>query len=310
MGVSPHARVGNPLEPAAPGAAAAVELLRQYPSSAASGDDPDGAWEGVAHDAGTCWGSCCRTRELRTLWTLFSLTLTFATAQMAGAVVANSLTLFSDSGTMVVDAGTYAVNIYAARLKTRDATRAAKVEVRASAVSVGVLIVMTAAVLVDASQRLCCSSSHVSESDNVDGRLVLGFSLANLVIDIVMCTRFALSVRRVSPRGQLNMASAFAHLAGDTLRSLASVVAGSLELNASSAAESLRVDGALTVVVCVAILFGAAVVARETVVEWRALKSDSEGGGMGDAEVGMDDVAYPARNASSLELSAPARPSS
>lgn len=221
---------------------------------------------------------CCGTANQRTLWVLAALTLSFASAQTVAALAANSLTLLGDSATMLLDGVTYVVNLYAASRRgsgPEAARRAELMEVRAAAFSVAALLLMTALLAVDALGRVCCSAAGHEEA--VDGRIVLGFALANLATDVVMCSRFLYASRVSELKSQLNLASAYAHLVGDTLRTLASVVAGSVEMTAQTVHDTLSVDGALTLFVCCVIFVGTLVLARETWTRWKRLVAVERG---------------------------------
>ena len=94
-------------------------------------------------------------------------------------------------------------------------------------------------------------------------------------------------------------ASAYAHLVGDTLRTLASVVAGSVEIAAPTVHDTLFVDGALTLFVCVVIFAGTLALARETWTRWKGIddvqrveggaeRSEGENGAYGAVQTRSD----------------------
>ena len=98
------------------------------------------------------------------------------------------------------------------------------------------------------------------------------------------------------------MASAYAHLVGDTLRTLASVVAGSVEITAPTVHDTLLVDGALTLFVCVVIFAGTLALARETWMRWKGIddvrrvergaeRSEGENGAHGAVQTHSDPCA-------------------
>lgn len=161
----------------------------------------------------SCRG-CLGTPNLRALWGLLILNTSFATAQMIGAAFANSLSMFSDSGSMMIDSLTYAANIYTERRKEQlGGEQAALVEIRTTVFSIAALIMVTALMMNDSMKRLA-SQNHVisttttkiatpsanttspEQRQTVGGQYVLGFSLGNLVIDIVMCANYFYQRRR------------------------------------------------------------------------------------------------------------------
>ena len=64
-------------------------------------------------------GLCCGSTTLSALWATVAFNTVFTLAQCFGAVLANSVALLSDTGTMFVDSLTYACNIGAEYLKVR-----------------------------------------------------------------------------------------------------------------------------------------------------------------------------------------------
>ena len=136
-------------------------------------------------------GHRCCTQNLRALWTTLLLNTSFTIAQIFGAAAAHSLALLGDTGTMVVDSITYAVNIAAEYYKesvgggdVMAERRSAKIEVFASLLSVLALLGVTAVVTINALDRLNGTSPPIE--DDVDPDIMLGFTMVNLVIDIVM----------------------------------------------------------------------------------------------------------------------------
>lgn len=110
---------------------------------------------------------------------LLSTTWTFA--QLLGAHVANSSSLRSDALAMLVDDAAYAFNL-AAELRPKQ-ERAIKLA--APLVSAAILLVVTARCFSDAIAQLGGGAEEEAK-EVVDGRLVLGFGAAMLVVDMLM----------------------------------------------------------------------------------------------------------------------------
>jgi Co/Zn/Cd efflux system component len=218
---------------------------------------------------------CLASPNLRSLWGFFALNTVFAAAQMTAAVVNNSLSMISDSGSMLVDSLTYAVNIYAERRRLRSGADAVRLEVYASLFSVAALIVVTTVMFIDATHRLCCGAADEKE---VDGKIVLGFASGNLAIDVLMCTNLFYQQSKHGmdanyARKNINMASAIVHVVADTLRTVTGMAAGAIELNPN--VDPIVVDAYAAIAVCVFILIGAGFVLWEALTQLRSLNAAS-----------------------------------
>jgi len=221
-----------------------------------------------------CWYApcCCASANLKALWTMFTLNTGFALGQMAGAYFAQSLSMFSDSASMLVDSLSYVVNIVAERYRLAGAPLSEKYEVCASVVSTTLLVIATSLILHQAVVRL---ADDEADREEVDGRLVLGFSLGNLTIDIIMCTNLFYQRCADRARGEsqrllnVNMASAFVHLFADTLRTLTGMAAGAIELDPSY--NSVIVDATATIIVSSTIYMAILFVICETYSQWRRI---------------------------------------
>ena len=94
---------------------------------------------------------------------------------------------------MFVDSITYLVSLIAEHQRVRCGVRgAAAAELGASAFSVIALFAVTIAVTNDAARRI---TTHEEEED-VDPRIMLGFTIVNLFVDIFMCAPFVKLLRR------------------------------------------------------------------------------------------------------------------
>lgn len=140
-----------------------------------------------------------------------------------------------------------------------------------SLISVGALIIVTVLALVNAINRM----ADVNREDaDVDGKIVIGFAIGNLVLDVFMCGNFCFQVKekwnasKLTTKqllsDELNMLTAFAHVFADTLRTISGLVAGALE--AQTPDKAVQIDATATFVVCGTIIGAAAILAREALV--------------------------------------------
>ena len=139
------------------------------------------------------WTFLCGSASVRALWMTFFLNSTFTGAQIAGSVIANSVALGADSGTMVVDSVTYLFNIAAECVRLRGASErtCAMIDASASGLSVIALIVVSALAIQDAISRILSNSGAggggASDPGNaVNAQVMFAFTLGNLIIDIGM----------------------------------------------------------------------------------------------------------------------------
>jgi len=212
----------------------------------------------TTEDSPRCFGT--PGSNVFTLWTIFALTATFTVLQSVGAYFANSLSMMGDSITMVVDCVTYLLNIYTEIQKSEiqmthgeQISSSSKLEKYVTVVSGLSLLVVTSFLMYDASSRL------ISESgiDPVNPFIMLGFTLVNLIINIVGCLTFSglcekKDYRKVD-RHSLNMTSAFVHLVADTMRTL-TVLSSSLVVLLTSG-DAVEADAIGSLVVSTLIIF-------------------------------------------------------
>eukprot|EP00924_Labyrinthula_sp_SR-Ha-C_P010695 snap_masked-scaffold_49-processed-gene-1.59-mRNA-1 protein AED:0.22 eAED:1.00 QI:0/0/0/1/1/1/2/0/326 len=130
------------------------------------------------------------------LWTMLFFNGTFAMAELFGAVRANSLSLYGDVSTMLLDSFTYMLNIYAESQKyksdvdvnsLRHKTRIMKIEISVTGFSIAILFSVTTFLLNDAIRRLRAPEQHDKGDDEVSSTILLRFSSVNLLIDIIAC---------------------------------------------------------------------------------------------------------------------------
>jgi len=176
------------------------------------------------------------------------------------ALIANSQSMLADSEAMAVDAITYLFNLSAERLKHRPLVhhtaqeryerqvQSLALEILPPLLSVVTLLIVTVITIQQALATLTGASDD--DDDDVSVPIMLLFSAANLLLDIVNVTCFArthnafgltslhseehrLLLRRSTndennPTMNLNMCSAWTHVCADTLRSTAVLVAAGL----------------------------------------------------------------------------------
>ncbi|KAH9254884.1 hypothetical protein BASA81_007134 [Batrachochytrium salamandrivorans] len=219
---------------------------------------------------------CLCTKNLKALWGLFLINTTFAVCQLVAAIAANSVSMMSDSGSMLVDSFSYMVAIGTERRKIKHGLEASKlIEALCSLISVGLLITVTAVTMSDAIHRL----EHLEEDDEdeVAGQLVVLFSGLNLLMDVFMCGNYWYQLQGGGSNAkQLNMVAAFVHLFADTMRSLTGVVAGALEMENKQ--DSVKIDAFATFIVCFAILLAAAFVLFEAIMQFRSVFKEGRSG--------------------------------
>ena len=132
--------------------------------------------------------ACCAD-NVRALWLLLALNTGYTALQTAGAILANSLSLLSDTGTMYVDSVTYLINLFAEYQKTRQGMTetSMRYEVGATVFSIISLLGVTAYTMDDAVKRLVSAAGR----EQVSAPIMLGFGLCNLILDASMISSIA-----------------------------------------------------------------------------------------------------------------------
>jgi cobalt-zinc-cadmium efflux system protein len=190
--------------------------------------------------------------ERRLLWA-FIVIAAFMVVEVAGALFSGSLALLADAGHMASDTVALAFCWFAIRVGRRTATERLsygfrRMEVLAAFVNGLALFVVAAWIVFEAAQRL-------SHSSLVLGGPMLWVALAGLAANIV-----AFLILTRGSRGNLNLRSAWLHVLGDLLGSLAAIVAAGVIL----ATGWMPIDPILSVFVALVILKGAWGVVRES----------------------------------------------
>ena len=230
---------------------------------------------------------CCESSNARTLLVLLVFNTSFAVAQVVAAGVANSLSMYGDSATMMLDSLTYAVNIYAECKKSPNEAASLRVELIATCFSIATLVAVTGFLMWDAASRL--RSGNRGQGVQVD--IMLEFSMANLVIDVVACVVFLSRItrERMEQAGRrvgiaehvqmeqefedsgLNMCSAFVHLLADTLRTI-TVLTSSIVVEEIAEVSSFKADAVSSLVVSTIILAASLFLTFETIQQFKRYK--------------------------------------
>lgn len=175
---------------------------------------------------------CYQLNARQVLFLTFVGNAVFTIAQFVGSIISNSLALYGDSWDMGIDTITYSLNWYVekAKAKGHHSTRALKtLEIRVSLLSALALILATVYLFYQGEGRL----QHPSQQHEKPGWVIL-FASLNLVLDIMQIgmfvqqwwlTRGCSGIRRSM---NVNLVSAAAHVAADTMRTLSEEVSAQL----------------------------------------------------------------------------------
>ena len=209
-------------------------------------DDETADYDAVV-DGGCC---CCRnercTNHAKVLTVALVLFLSITCAQFGLALLARSNTLLVDCASMLVDSATYAGNLWAVCRSTSDPEDAARGALVTSGLSILVLVAITAWGLSGAVSDL----RRRHPPDRVNAEIVLILGIFGLVFDAATLLAFRkwggtdeddeTGIELVGTgeehdfediektADEMNMCSAFSHVAADTIRSVTSVSLGLL----------------------------------------------------------------------------------
>ena len=210
-------------------------------------DETPAADHDAAADRGCC---CCRnercTNHAKVLTVALVLFLSITCAQFGLALLARSNTLLVDCASMLVDSATYAGNLWAVCRSTSDPEDAARGALVTSGLSILVLAAITAWGLSGAVSDL----RRRHPPDRVNAEIVLILGIFGLVFDAATLLAFRkwggtdqddeAGIELVGTGEEtdfediektaddMNMCSAFSHVAADTIRSVTSVSLGLL----------------------------------------------------------------------------------
>src|SRR5947207_26603 len=147
------------------------------------------------------------------------LTFAFVVAEVVAGVVSHSLALVSDAGHNFADALALIFSWYAVRIAGRPAHSGRtfgyhRVGILAALANAGSLVIIALLIFWEALQRL-------RAPEPVQGGLMIGMALAALLLNTVISLWL-----RGEARHDLNVRSAYLHMAGDALSALGVVAAG------------------------------------------------------------------------------------
>ena len=229
-----------------------VALDDETPAVRGAGDASPASLDALLeHDAAADGGCCCYrnercTNHAKVLTVALVLFLSITCAQFGLALLARSNTLLVDCASMLVDSATYAGNLWAVCRSTSDPEDAARGALVTSGLSILVLAAITAWGLSGAVQDL----RRRHPPDRVNAEIVLILGIFGLVFDAATLLAFRAwghteeddetGIELVGTgeehdfediektADEMNMCSAFSHVAADTIRSVTSVSLGLL----------------------------------------------------------------------------------
>lgn len=170
------------------------------------------------HDHGHDHGASAETR-IRPLVIALALIVAFMAAEVAVAIVADSLALLSDAAHMLVDAAALGLSVWAARLALRPASGGMtygfrRAEILAAQVNGITLLLLGVAIVVEAIRRL-------ASPPDVRGGLVFFTAIAGAVVNLLALWQVARANRR-----SLNVEGSFRHLLTDLYAFAGTALAG------------------------------------------------------------------------------------
>lgn len=147
------------------------------------------------------------------------ITLAYMIAEAIGGLVSGSLALLADAGHMVTDVGALALSLAAMWLATRPATPQKsfgyyRLEILAALVNGATLVAIAAWIVVEAIGR-------IREPVHVETPIMLAIAAGGLVVNLV-----GIRALQESAHTSLNVRGALAHVVGDALGSVGTLVAG------------------------------------------------------------------------------------
>jgi len=213
----------------------------------------------------------CLTNRQRGIVVTMVLFATITSAQFGAAIIANSLALMGDCGSMLVDTFSYGANLWA---ECRDSRNKERNQLIATFVSIWVLIAITGYVIYDSITVL---TSEGGDDDDVNAYIVFGFALGGLLFDIIGLLALGEGKKEeATGAADLNLHSAGMHVVADLMRSTTTLVESILiwvgQVNGAST------DATAALIVSALILIPCGEMIREWLVEYKEYrKSFSEG---------------------------------
>lgn len=190
----------------------------------------------------------------RRLLTTLVLTLAYMVAEVIGAWLSNSLSLLADAGHMLADAGALGLSLFAVWMAGRPPSPRHtfgfyRTEILAALANGAVLVALAALILREAIARIATPVA-------VRGGLLMAVAAGGLAVNLV-----GMLALRGGRHDNLNVRSAFLHVASDALGSVQVLVAGL----AIQLFDWRWVDPAVSMVIAVLIVVSAWKILREAV---------------------------------------------
>jgi len=204
----------------------------------------------------------CLTNRQRGIVVTMILFATITSAQFGAAIVANSLALMGDCGSMLVDTFSYGANLWA---ECRESKNKERNQLVATFVSIIVLLAITGYVIYDSITIL---TSEGTDDDDVNAYIVFGFALGGLLFDMIGLLALGEGKKEQSTgAGDLNLHSAGMHVLADLMRSTTTLVESILIWIGQ--VDSATTDATAALIVSALILIPCAEMIREWWLEYR-----------------------------------------
>eukprot|EP01063_Lacrimia_lanifica_P013826 TRINITY_DN20434_c0_g1_i1.p1 TRINITY_DN20434_c0_g1~~TRINITY_DN20434_c0_g1_i1.p1 ORF type:complete len:330 (+),score=96.57 TRINITY_DN20434_c0_g1_i1:109-1098(+) len=195
-----------------------------------------------------CWACGRNTCTLALSLCLFSC---ITAAQTVGAVVAGSMALLADCGSMALDTCAYGVNLAAECRPDPDKDRRRRNTLIASGISYLILLLISSYFFITGLMTLWAPAAGGA---SVNPYIVLGFACAGIVVDVVSLVPYITAMKNAGTTARLNLSSAVSHVGADLLRSTSTLIESIVLLETDL--DPNKVDAVTVLVVTVSILAG------------------------------------------------------
>ncbi|KAJ6252867.1 hypothetical protein M0813_13729 [Anaeramoeba flamelloides] len=205
-----------------------------------------------------------------TLLLMFTLFLLITVAQFIASFVSNSNALLEDSSLMAVDTMSYLITILSEKGKRTSKKKKLLVKIIAAFLSILILFAITIWVLIESVQNIV-DQNHDRE---VDGKIVLIFSIIGLAIDLTCIFNFYRNKRKNKNDQitKLNMNSSLFHVLSDLLRSFSTLVESILIMYFK--VEPGITDDIVSLIISSLIVMGSFQMFKKIFVKYRLYKTD------------------------------------
>jgi len=187
-------------------------------------------------------------------------------AQVGAAIIANSLALLGDCGSMAVDTISYAVNLWAECVEIEHQQRN---QLIATSLSILVLLAITGYVIYSAIVILL---EGEADDDDVNVYIVFAFALGGLLFDFIgLYALWRGKKEESTTAGNLNLYSAGMHVLADLMRSTTTLIESILIWFCNF--ESTGIDAVAALIVSVLILLPCMQMSRQWLREYHRYRS-------------------------------------